>query len=464
MADSKRAGHFTLATSGSTQTFTIAGETRTPKAAYFVLTGVTADSTYTPDAMTSRGATDGTNEWYGCVFSQDAVNGTVTRGRKNTNGVMALVDSTSALIAKLSFNSWTAGGVVLDIDTTPAAAYKADILFFFEGTYEAGTHTTAGTLNTQTTQTGMGFDPTFLILHEQGTAAFAASTNVDARLSIGYVAENAASGVLQSSMAWAGLDGQFTSNRVASVTATYGLCYVDIPAPLGGGSGVYTIEFDLISGGFGATPRINALAHVFGYLAGTIPDEDQWSGVLASPGSTGSYDITEPNLEVFSGLIAQCGIRTPSIDTWLNGAAAAPIGTSMFTQYETLSSHIVSRHNQRPTDTSSHCAPDKVISYSFLTTSNNGHEGTYTSSRPAGGFTANFTAATSLERIWPSLLWGSGQDEAALDEGVGIGETVFGVVFNSPRGSERLQAGRSGMDAGQAGRAGMDRGQRGRSR
>lgn len=408
---------YALATGGSTQDFTISGETRTAVAAYFHCVAATTVDTETAHLSESWGATDGTNEFFGSIYSEDNLAAASNAWTAhNTGAVIVLLDNAGAIETQLSFNSFITGGVRLDLDDLPGAAYLVNVWLCFEGSYAVGTVTTGAVAGTPTNVTGLGFDPTFLVVHEFGSTPFDATSHANANVSTGYVADNATSGTLQAVHAFHDRDN-VGNQQVAGITDN------------SVGSGVIShlgvsglTSYDFITDGFSATPVTLSVAHEIGYLAGRVEGIDQWAGHLTSPVATGAHSFTEPGINAASAMIAVNGLR---VETHVSGASANLTRVAMFTQEDQLSAGGTSEFGKATSDTSSYATATKIIDYAFEIGTPD-LVGTFTASTLTG-FDVNITTATALgqlARLWPALVWTNPPRSIAIDEVLGLFEDV----------------------------------------
>lgn len=439
MAVPFQCAQFALNTAGATQDFTIAGETRTPVAAYFHAVGVTAVDTYTSPRQSSIGATDGTNEWYGAYFSEDNAAASNCFTRKYTDAVIVFMDSAGAIDGQLSFNSFIAGGVRLDHDNNPAAAYLVNIYLFFEGEYAVGTASTGSTADVATNVTGLGFDPTFLLPHEFGLTGFGTSAASEGALSIGYVADNATSGTLQAGFIFREVDAADPTQCEGITSASMGTGFLTAVTSW--------TQYDFITDGFSATPRIQSNAHSIGYLAGRIEGVNQWAGHIVPPASTtGSHTFTEPGFEACFGLFCMNGVGV----VLTTGGAAGGNGIGMFTQEDQISAAGVTEDNQATTDTAGIASVANLVRYAF-TVGTDAMVAQWVGTA-ANGFTINISDDNPVARLWPALVWSAFPVYASVDETLGlveeVGAPVGGVGIDETLGltEEVLGAGYAVLD------------------
>lgn len=508
-------GQYTLATgAGATQDFTVAGETRTPVAALFQWSGATALSTNTNHAVLSLGATDGTREFFGSPISETGVALSDSYTLHNTDAVIVHLDGAGAIVGQLSFNSFIAGGIRLDRDTAPAAAWIGQIFFFFEGSYRVDTFTTGATAGVATSVTTTGVaPPTFLVVHEFGDQVFGATVQSHARFSLGFAADNGAD--LQAGALWSDQDNVTTT---AAVAVTDNATASGFITPVGATNA--TVSYAFTASGFDATPQLQNLAHNIGYLAGDIPGVSVWAGHLTFPTAAGAHDFTEAGFPVSGGLVCQTALTSEVLAT---GGATEGIGSGMFDTITQASLDVQTDDNRNAVlnNTLTRCYVTNVLfdlhappTTTLLAASHTGISAT--------GFTVNVTTNPAATRLMPALLFGvqaeylpaddtleladdprivifnrvfedsdtleladdprvvvfthefASEDtlELADDPRVFVYNTIFEdsdtlelsetdyvVTFNPPAVSESGQAGRSGMEAGQSGRSGMERGQ-----
>jgi len=413
------------ASAGNTQDITVAGETRTAKLVLFHICNATADATSTNDHEQGWGAYDGTSEWSGAICSEDAQANSTVFQRYHTDSCLSLIHSaagTSSEALRFSGNSLISGGVRLDIDVAAGSAYKGQAFIFFEGDFEVGTHSSSGTVDTQTTQTGMGFDPSFVLLWDFDTMAFSTTIQTGIHISQGYVANNATSGTLQCSTTWYDRESASTSDvHLYTSTATYGSGWIGVSSGL-----TSMVEYGFTSGGFTATTRLVGQSHRIGYVAGDIPGNDVWAGDLEFPTSTGDHDFTEPNVEAVGGFITISGARPADIDSWVNGGSANPFGQGMWTYADESCIAGISEHNRTTMDTGVY-TDDTLLAYEFATGTLT-HESSHVGSI-AGGFRINApTTVNGFVRHMPCLAFGPKADYESIDETMGITEVVLGLA------------------------------------
>lgn len=412
---------FSLATSGATQDFTIAGETRTPVAAYFYLVGATANATSTDHHIQSWGATDGTNEWFGSIRSDTGEATSDCKALHDTSGVVAILDASGTVDGQLSFNSWITGGVRLDHDNNPSTAYLLVIWFFFEGDYQVGTVTTSGTAGVATSVAVSGFSPTFLITGEYGSGTdFGSTVRDDVYAGIGFVADNEASGTLQVAGMYFERDGVNTTENAQITDNSVGSGHV---YRLATGGGEHFIQFAFTTAGFSATQINSDEVRYFGYLAGAIAGMDVWAGHLSTPaGTTGSYTFTEPGFEASFGMLCQTALLNES---HTSGAATEGYGMGFFTQTDQFSGCGSSDDNRSTgvsnTLTRSYASTNLIDFQAPPGTSF--YQAAWTAST-ASGFTVNIATGNANARLLPALLFEPFPERVAVDEVLGVFEDI----------------------------------------
>lgn len=413
---------FSLATGGGTQDFTVSGEGRTPVAAYFRVLGSTVSGTAANHHRQSWGATDGTNQWYGAIMSENGlgVNADCYHDH-NTDAVIVTLSVAGAVETKLTFNSFIAGGVRLNLSTAPPAAYLAQIWFCFEGEYQVGTVTTGSTVDVATGESVSGFSPTFLIVQEFGPNAFGAGVAANCYASLGFVADNG--GALQATAIWHELDFATITQVTAITDNARGSGWIENAAA--GGSGERIVEYAFTTAGFSATPRNHGVAHAIGYLAGRLGDTEVWAGHLVFPTAAGAHTFTEPGQPAYAGLICETALPNESFTL---GASGEGFGSGMFTLSDELSACGSS-------DDGVALAVGSTSTRSFATTTVFNVQAppgttflaaTFTSA-DANGFVVNVTTPAAVNtRLQPCLVFGEFADYQAVDETLGITEETLG--------------------------------------
>lgn len=415
-----RCGQFTLNTSGATQDFTLSDETRTPVAAYFQWSGATSLATNQNHASACWGACDGTREWYGSVFSENAVAATDSYNLHNTDAVIVHLDGTGAITGQLSFNSFIAGGVTLDIDNIPDSAYIGQIWFFFDGSYRADTASTGSTVDVATSVTTTGVaPPTFLIVQEFGDSVFSSTTRANASVSLGFCADDGSSD-LQAGGVWMDQDNKATTEAFVVTDNATASGFI-----LAGTN--CTVAYAFTASGFDATPKLQNQAHHIGYLAGDIPGLTPWAGHISFPTSAGSQNITDPGAERPVGLI--CNLVATS-EALLTGAATEGFGCGMFDGLSQFSLDI-------QVDDARNAAVNNTLTRSYVsgTQMTDLHQpptttflaGTWTGGH-ANGFTMNVTTNPAAVRLMPVLLWSPPEAVFAVDETEGITEQALALA------------------------------------
>lgn len=411
-------GRFSLATSGATQDFELGGETRTPVAAYFYTIGATADATSTSQHIQCWGAADGTSEWYGTIRSDDNEPLSDCSTDHDTDAVIVVLDSLGAVDGQLSFNSFIPGGVRLTHDNNPSTAWFVIIWFFFEGSYQVGTVTTGATAGVPTDVSVSGFVPSFVIPAEFGSTAFGSGVQADCRASIGFVADNEASGALQATACYFERDAVNTTENAAITDNGHGSGWID---RFGTGGGEHFTTYAFTTGGFSATPANQNTAHNIGYLCGLIEGMDVWAGHLStSAGGTGSFSFAEPQIEGSYGLLALTALLNESHAV---GAAAEAFGWGCYTQAAQFSGCGSSDDNRST-------AVNMTLTRSFTSTNlidvqappgATFYSAAWTASTSTG-FTVNITTGNASARLLPALIFAPFPDTVAVDETLGLVE------------------------------------------
>lgn len=170
------------------ETFTISGF-GTPKAAIFIATLTTANSTTTADVAIGWGVTDGTNNRAIAVAGDDGVTTSNTdRGISNTKCLFA-VQGGGTLAYEGDFDSFGTDNVVIDITTnnTGIAAFVTCILIGGTDVAEVGVGTYVNSTGGNTF-TGLGFSaaPSLVFLGNIGSSA-TSSIAVNGLLNLGVV-------------------------------------------------------------------------------------------------------------------------------------------------------------------------------------------------------------------------------------------------------------------------------------
>lgn len=412
-----RIAQFSLSTSASgTQDLTIGGESRTPVVAFIHAVQATSTATFTADMAQSFGATDGTNEWVGTIWSEDNVGTSNCAHELRNDACIMFVAGAGG--GTFSVNSLITGGIRLDIDSQMSGAWLCNVWFCFEGTWSVGTHTTSASAMGTATESGLGHDPNVLVLMSMGDKNFNTGVSNDTKISLGFVADNSTSGVQQISTAWWEDD-----NRGSTDVRTYADSS-DGSHNFGPINGQH-VTYAFVSGGFESTAQASQTNYV-GFLAGTI-DSDPWAGAITGPDSGdigGDYDTTEPNVESVAGMFLAAGhtaIASAPTGSTLTGATAGAYGLSMFTSLDDgLFCAGVSEDNRSTTDTASY-ANTQLIDLSF-TVGGSAHAATFVSSRTAGGFTQNVTQAPATARVYAALMFGAFPEAFSTDDGVDVAD------------------------------------------
>jgi hypothetical protein len=413
---------FALATGGGTQDFTVSGEGRTPVAAYFKVVGATTSGTAANHHRQSWGATDGTNQYYGSIMSENAlgVNSDCYHDH-NTDAVIVTLSVAGAVEAKFTFNSFIVGGVRLNVSTAAPAAYLANVYFFFEGTYQVGTATTGSTVDVATSVAVSGFSPTFLAVNEFGPNAFGSGVGANCYASHGFVADNG--GALQATACWHELDGATITQCTAITDNAFGSGWIESTTAV---TERY-VQYAFTTAGFSATPKNQGVAHHIGYLAGRLGATTVWAGHLSFPNATGTHNFTEPGVPVYAGLICQTGL--PS-EAFTSAASTEGFGSAMFVltdQFSTCGS----------SDDAVALAAGNTSTRSFATNTVfnvQAPPGTTflaaTLTAPhASGFTVTVATAPAAARLMPDLVWGEFSDYEAINETLGVTEQTLAHGF-----------------------------------
>lgn len=204
--------NFTANTSTGTQDITGSLGGENPKAALFFMTHETTLG-ITPLAPFHfcAGMTDGTNEFYSVVHSEDNVSTTDDYSAAYTDAVLRGLDGTGAQTYKAAFSSWITNGVRINWSDAAPSAFQGFVVLL-GGTDLANAY--VGTCGTGATVTAPGFAVNQVIMAAIGTGIASGTVQNGAHMMFGMGLDSSTfSNSTSSNLGWSMLmrDGQSTS-------------------------------------------------------------------------------------------------------------------------------------------------------------------------------------------------------------------------------------------------------------
>jgi hypothetical protein len=295
----------------------------TPQAAFFILTGATADETETVDARMGFGAATSTTErWAVCVTSESVAAKSDTRRRMLTDECIALQTVGVAMDCEADFVAFITNGVRINWGDAPAAAYLLTVIFFYGSALsaKADTFQMTGAENSTVDVTTIGFQPDLLLTASHAYSALDVNVNQSYN-SHGVVYYDGVSTYTQHCTAFRGSDNTAASQLSIQLVTNRGIGFVD-----GSGALILSGEFGSFdSSGFSCTLRDGAgVDEYVGVLAIALEGESVDIGTIATRTSAGSQSITAPGFTPQFLLVGQT--VCPAIDTAYNNSNANTIG------------------------------------------------------------------------------------------------------------------------------------------
>lgn len=383
---------FTTRTSAGSQTITGDLGGATPKVAIFFTPRHTAtnDPNRTATATIGLGATDGTRQWSGAIYSQDNVADTVSaRIAYDTACIVGISDKTAVTVA--AFSSFSADAVALSYSVAEATARQMVCILLGGADLNAYVGTTTGTEGTKA-WTGVGFAADAILL-----ASFAqgfSETGTDAAvLNFGCVVNDGS--LTQKNIYWFENDAQSVgspSNRMESDSVRENHAGPDTTTVTAIGSdGFTTVCTDVVS-----EPPFGFIALKFGGFAFKL-----WT--FTTPTSTGNRTDTTPGFQPIGAIM--CSSSLAALDGTVSDTGAASFGFSAWTAAgEQAAGTICVDDNVATTNTEMDC---KAHAYQA------GIHGTGCQaivadfvSVQSDGFTLNYTAINSTARYGWALAFG----------------------------------------------------------
>lgn len=415
---------FSTRTSAGSQTITGDLGGATPKVAIFFTPRHAAsnDPNRTNTATMGIGATDGTRQWAGVIYSQDNVGNTNSARCAHDNACLSGISGTS-VITLAAFSSFSADAVALSYSVAEATAREMVCVLLGGADLNAYVGTTGGTEGTKV-HTGVGFEADTILL-----ASFAQSFNEtgadNADINFGCVVNDGS--LTQKNIFWHESDNTIVGapvNRLSSNTIRYN--------HLGGGSETTTVTV-IGSDGFTTVCSDTVSEPPFGFVALKFGGAQFALWTFTTPTSTGNRTDTTPGFEPIG--VFMCSTSLTALDSTSSDAGASGLGFSAFTAAgEQAAATICVDAIADPTNTEMDCKAHafqggisgtgcQAIVADFVSVQSN-------------GFTLNYTATNATPRYGWALAFGSGaeEDETGLETGE-TGETgdgTLGGIFGSP--------------------------------
>lgn len=279
-----------LATSGSTQDFTLSGF-GTVKA-YIIQAARGTSNGAAPDASISYGFSDGTRSRCIGLAVEHNKSPTETR-RARYNSVVALPDvaGSNALDAHFDHNSFITDGVRLDVTSEASSAWLASMTLFGGSDLQVyvGELTASNTVDGTASTTDPGFEPDQVIFLIGGQGGFSDAVNPNARWWNGF-ATNEPGGIVQGSWNVGWRDG-----RILQECAGYPSdSYIGRRVINGSTSAAFEVtSFD--ANGFTVTTRLSGNNAFLGFIALKYGGSRVWTGRVDSRTSTGIQSTTSLN-------------------------------------------------------------------------------------------------------------------------------------------------------------------------
>ena len=316
-------GRIAVPTSGTELDCDISGF-GTPKGAMFILTAGVTDDTIATTGKMGIGWTDGTRN---VCFGMNA-NGTstsMTSRFQRTDSCAASVNSGDTSDMRLSFNSWNANGVKLNIDDNPPSAYLltyilfggTDIANFYTNIRDdLGNGTSAIDINT------VGFEPTIVMMGCTGLATAPSTANPHGLFSFGIGINDTDDP--QAVMMYSDEDNLGTSEIMTYIgdDSIAGQAYF-------GSLGWDAVIQDYDPDGFSINPNANAGTDVVMYCCIELTGSPDVALFNMSWPTSGNYAETNPGFEPIFGLI--CSSQGP---TTRNTAATSGNGSAAIAVFD----------------------------------------------------------------------------------------------------------------------------------
>lgn len=298
---------------GNNVDFTISGF-GTPSAAFFIMSGTTANGTITADARWGQGALDGTTMYNSASRALDANAGSGVARQAMTDGALGTIQDTNTRDGRTVFDGWITDGVTLD----NAQAYASGISYMctavlFSGDCQAklinhnlGTGTSAQNITT------VGFQPDIVFIFGDGGATGGGISSFYVP-TFGVATYDGAT-ITQRSMLW--------RNR-ASVATTEIASYVSDTKSGGSLSSTSNSIFysltlsDFDADGFSITQSASSSSDVISLLCIKLPAGHQAKLFDVTVPTSGNLAVTAPGFLPYFGLMSLLAGPTAlnSIDT-----------------------------------------------------------------------------------------------------------------------------------------------------
>lgn len=384
----------TTRTTTGNQTFTgdLGGDT--PKVAlfYFPRHAPTNDPNRTSTATIAIGATDGTRQWAGAVYSQDNQASTNTaRSAYDTACVLGISGALAVHVA--SFVSFSANAVTVNFTTTEATGRSIVCVLLSGADLNAYVGTTGGTEGTKS-HTGVGFQADAILLASFAQLFNEAGTDA-AVLNFGCVVNDGS--LTQKNIYWFANDGHpagSASNRMESDSVRENYNDPDSTAVTAIGSDGFTT----VCTGVVAEPPFGFIALKFGGLAFKL-----WT--FQTPTSTGNRTDTTPGLEPVGAIM--CMSSLAALDSTVSDTGAASFGLSAWTAAgEQATGVICVDIGADPTNTEMDCKAH-ALQCGISGTGCQAIVADFVSVQ-SDGFTLDYTAVNGTARYGWALAFGSG--------------------------------------------------------